>query len=101
MDGARQFHKMVTEFGLNTRDLVRRRGDTSNVWMSPEVALQKAYDDARLVKSPSVDVKHADYVAQAYHICTNYIHYFSALMNRKTLYLCKIRVYLKSLHYIL
>ncbi|KAK3873188.1 hypothetical protein Pcinc_021787 [Petrolisthes cinctipes] len=48
MEGARQFNKMVTEFGLNIGDLVRRTGDTSSVWKLPEVALQKIFDNARV-----------------------------------------------------
>lgn len=48
MEGARQFHKMLSEFNLNTQDLLRRTGCTSEVWTSTEVTLAEAYDAVRL-----------------------------------------------------
>lgn len=47
MEGARQFHKMISEFNLNVQDLLRRTGCTSEVWTLTEVRLQEVYDNAR------------------------------------------------------
>lgn len=47
MEGARQFLKMVSEFGLNVSDLTRRCPDSSNVWTDSERALNGAFDQAR------------------------------------------------------
>lgn len=47
MEGARQFLKMVTEFGLNVADLTRRYPDSSNVWTESERALNEAFDRIR------------------------------------------------------
>ena len=47
MEGARQYLKMVTEFGLNVTDLSRRCPDTGNVWTEAERRLNTALDTAR------------------------------------------------------
>ncbi|XP_063878581.1 LOW QUALITY PROTEIN: cysteine--tRNA ligase, cytoplasmic-like [Scylla paramamosain] len=48
MEGSRQYYKMITEFSLNVQDLVRRAGLSSTQWAGPEVALQEAFNAARV-----------------------------------------------------
>ena len=47
MEGSRQYLKMITEFGLNVEDCVRRGGPTPTIWTPAEVALNSAYQTAR------------------------------------------------------
>ncbi|KAK7082265.1 hypothetical protein SK128_026045, partial [Halocaridina rubra] len=48
MEGAKQYHKMITEFKLNVQDLLRRSGCTSEIWRPAEVTLQAAFDNTRI-----------------------------------------------------
>ncbi|KAA0199558.1 hypothetical protein HAZT_HAZT007346 [Hyalella azteca] len=47
MEGARQYLKMVTEFMLSSKDVIRRCGPSSTIWQAPEKTLNAAYDRTR------------------------------------------------------
>ena len=49
MEGSRQFLKMVTEFGLNVEDNIRRSGQTPTIWTKTEDSLNKVFQNARWV----------------------------------------------------
>lgn len=47
MEGARQYLKMVTEFGLNIAVLSRRCPDSANIWTEAEKKLNTVLQQAK------------------------------------------------------